>query len=244
MARNRTLTQLLDGLRAETRRSLNSAHNVQVRDTQIKLLQRTQEFLWEDFTWPHLRVTRDITLQAGQRYYDLPDDLDIERVEKVQVKDGDRWCDISPNINTEHYNTYDSDLDIRSWPVQRYQIAEDNLGASAQLEVWPIPDGDGDEETLDGTLRLTGIRNLRPLVADADQADLDDRLIVLYAAAEDLAAAGSKDAALKLNLAKKLDAKLRGNLTKPRRFRMFGADCDEHRSPLRGPPTVYYRTDD
>ena len=65
MSRGTTLVKLLDDLRAECRISLNPAHNRQQRDVQVKMLQRKQEWLWNDFAWPHLRVERFIDLQAG-----------------------------------------------------------------------------------------------------------------------------------------------------------------------------------
>lgn len=243
MARYKTLGELLTELRARTRRSLNPAHNSQARDAQVEMLQVTQEWLWEDFTWPHLRVHRDISLQDGQRYYDMPEDLDIDRIEKIEIRDGNRWLEVKYGIEAHHYTTYDSDLDQRTWPVLRWVIAEGALGDKEQIEVWPIPDRNADAETLDATLRVWGVRKLAPLVADSDRADLDSRLIVGYAAAEMLAAAGAKDATLKLSQAKKLDAKLRGGMVPRRRTKILGTG-EKHESLLRGPPTVYYRVVD
>lgn len=238
MARGKSLISLLNDLRAETRRSQNPAHNTQVRDYQVELLQRTQEWLWHDFDWPHLRVRRTITLQNGQRYYAVPEDLDIDRIEKIEVRYGQVWIPVHAGIDAAHYAAHDSDLDIRSWPVRRWRIHE-----GEQIEFWPIPDSNTDTVTLEGQIRVTGIRKLRQFIADGDLADLDNRLIVLYAAADMLQASGAKDAPMKMNQANKLYAKLRGQLTPRRKFRMFG-EIDETRKPLRGPPTVYYRTVD
>jgi hypothetical protein len=233
--RYKTLGSLVDDLRAECRRSLNPAHNAQVRDTQVKMIQHVQEWLWEDFTWPHLRVKRDISLQAGQRFYELPDDLDIDRIERIEVRYNGSWMKIAAGVDAHHYRQYDSDLLIRAWPVQRWQITEDE-----QIEVWPIPDSDMDAATLEGTLRITGIRKLTSLVDDADRADLDSRLITLYAAADILTAQGSKDGQLKLSQANKIYSRLRSGLTPRRSFRMFG-NAEASRVELRGPPPVYYR---
>lgn len=237
MARGKTLSSLLNDLRAETRRSQNVAHNTQAREAQVELLQRTQERLWHDFDWPHLRVRREIELQAGQRYYQPPEDLDIDRIEKLEVRYAETWLRLDPGIDSRHYAQWDSDLGFRSWPVRRWRIEEDE-----QIELWPIPDSDTDSVSLEGTLRATGIRKLRPLIDNNDVADLDNRLIVLYAAAEVLAADGAKDAQLKLTQANNLYSRIRGQLTPRRSFRMFGEDV-QSRKPLRGPPTVYYRTD-
>ncbi len=87
-------------------------------------------------------------------------------------------------------------------------------GEDDRIELWPVPDQDartgvGD----DGSIKVVGIRNLRPFRDETDVCDLDDRLIVLYAAAELLAAAGAKDAQLKLQQAAARYAKLKGDLT-------------------------------
>lgn len=217
MARGTTLEKLLDLLRAECRLSLNPAHNNQVRDTQVKSLQRTQEWLWEDFDWPVLRVERFLPLQDGQRYYDAPEDMPVDRVQKIEVRHDQVYCPLSAGIDAPHYAAYDSELDQRNWPPQRWKIAE-----GEQIEVWPIPNTDYDAVTLEGRMKLTGIKNLAPLVADSDRADIDDRLIVLFAAAEYLAATGAKDASLKIDKANKRYAKLRGNQSPRRKFSMFG----------------------
>ena len=57
---------------------------------------------------------------------------------------------------------------------------------------------------------------------EADRADLDDRIIVLYAAAETLAATGAKDAQLKMSQANSLLASKRSGLTPRKGFQMFG----------------------
>jgi hypothetical protein len=209
----------------------------------VTILQRTQSWLWDDYPWPQLRVERDIAVQAGQRYYSVPEDIMIDRIHCIEFKDGDIWQKVKPGIERAELNTYDSDLDERSWPVLRWRIAEDETEATEQIELWPIPDRDGDPVTLDGYIRITGTRNLRPLVADTDRADLDDRLIVLYAAAEMLAESNPQRAQLKLSQAKKLDMTLRGGMMPGANFRMFGIGQPEHEKMLRGPPTVYYRKD-
>lgn len=217
MARGTTLVKLLDDYRAEARLSLNPAHNAQVRDTQVKLLQRVQEWLWEDYSWPHMRVTRQYQGVIGKRTYDWGADFDIDRIETVYFKTSGGWRELTPGIDQEHYRLHDSDLDSRSYPVCRWQIAEDE-----QIEVWPISSEAGDADTLEGYFKVRGIKKLSRLVADSERADLDDKLIVLFAAAETLGAAGSKDATIKLNLANKRYSKLRGNLTPRRQFSMFG----------------------
>lgn len=234
MARGKTLLSLLQQYRSEIRTSGNPAHNTGVRDSQIQLLQRTQEWLWEDYDWPHLRVRRDFSLQAGQRYYDTPSDMNIDRVEMLSVRYGEQWVPLHVGIDDTHFSTWDSDLDERSWPIERWQIYEDE-----QIEVWPMPADDADATTLEGTVRIVGIRNLAPLVADSDRADLDDRLIVMFAAAETLAAQGAPDASLKLQTAQRRFADLKANVSKIKSFSILGKSGPARK--LKGPPRVHYR---
>ena len=237
MARNVTLTRLLDKLRGELRLSLNPAHNRQVRDSHVLQLQRQQERLWNDFAWPHLRKRRFITLVAGQRYYDPPDDMLLDRVESISVKWGGDWKPLTREIDDERLSAFDSDEGEQSWPIEAWRIDENE-----KIEVWPVPSTDGDVTTREGQMRVTGIRNLRPLVADSDRCDLDDELIVLSAAGVLLAAAGAKDAELKLRQANTLYSRLRGNLTPLRQYKLFARAPDRPRRP-RGPPTIHYRTE-
>jgi hypothetical protein len=239
MARNSTLTRCLDKLRAELGDSLNPAHQNNVRDQHVLILQRVQERLWEEFAWPHMRIRRFIPLQDGARYYDPPSTMSIDRIENISVKDGGNWCPLEPGITEAHFSTWDSDADERSWPVRNWRVGE-----GEQIEVWPIPSQNGstDPANRDGQLRVTGIKALAAFAAADDRADLDDTLITLYAAAELLKRKGSDDADLKLDQANKRYATLTGNLTPTRTLRLFGESKPVGKM-LRGPPTVHYRTD-
>lgn len=220
MPRAVTLVKLLDNLRAELHASLNPALNNQVRDKQVAFLQSTQDWLWEDFTWPHLRVFRNYQLQAGQYLYDVGADFDIDRIEKIEVKYGGVWRRLHAGIDAKHYFLHDTELGQRSTPVRRWRIAENE-----QIEMWPIPDTNGDPVLLEGYFKVTGIRKLRPLIADSDVCDLDSQLIYLYAAAK--SSPGSLEGKFALNLANKRMAKIKANLTPRREFRMFGIGRDE-----------------
>lgn len=238
MARGTTLVKLLDMYRAECRMSLNPAQNGQDRDRQIEHIQRTQEWLWTDFNWPLLRVDRKFFPQAGQRYYDMPEDLDIDRITTVKIFTEQAYVTLHPGIDNSHFTAYNSDLNERQWPPRRWQISEDE-----QMELWPIPDGAGDTTTLDGEITITGIRKLKPLVKDTDRADLDDRLIILFCAAEYLASKGDKSANAKQQQANAHYAKLRGNQTPRKTFNMFGIGSADYNKPtIRVPIAVYNKT--
>jgi hypothetical protein len=235
MARGKTLLKLLQDLRAEIRASGNVAHHASSRESHVVLLQRVQEDIYDRHDWPLLRIERSLDVQAGQRYYDTPDDINIDRLESIEVRYGQQWVPLSYSINSDHLSAWDSDLDERSWPVERWQIYE-----GEQIELWPIPAANADTVSLDGRLKLTGIKKLPPLVADSDVCVLDDRLVVLYAAAELLAASGAKDAPAKLQAARERERMLTSNTSKIKKFSLSGRDDDSGWKP-KGPPRVHYR---
>jgi hypothetical protein len=231
MARGTTLGQLIEDLRAESGHSLAPSHGAATRDVLINVLNRIQRRYWEDYAWPFLRASRDVAVQAGLRYYSIPSDFTYERIERIEFKWGDRWQPLTYGIDINHYNQYDSDLDIRSYPIYRYREAENN-----QIEIWPISSENGSVATFDGILRFTGIRNLNPLIAEADRADLDDQLLVMYAAAEILARQKSADAGAKLQQAEKHYARLKARNSKSEPF-VMSADEPKAYTP-KGPPMV------
>lgn len=217
MARNVSLGELIDDVRAEAGHSLQANLGVAMRDVIIKVLQRQQRRLWEDHDWTFLRVHRDIAVQNGQRYYNIPADLTFERIEKLEFKYGDRWIPMQYSISAANYDQYDSDRDVRGFPVERWQEYENN-----QIEFWPIPSQNGSESQNTNIVRIHGIRKLRPLVAESDVADLDDTLLVLYSAAEILAREKAADASLKLQMAEKHYARLKGRNSKSETFSLAG----------------------
>lgn len=222
MARGTTLGQLVLMLREEIGDATSAALGQNNLSHLKQTLRRTQEFLWNDHSWPHLRVEREEVLQAGERYYTLPADLSFDRVEGVPdcwIKYDETWRPVCYGITPDHYNVSDPEQDECEDPVRCWQVYEDE-----QYEVWPLPATDGYR------LRFTGIRKLRPLLDDADRADLDDNLIVLFAAAEILARRKSADADAKRTIAGRLYQKLKGAQSKKSMFVMGGG-----RDPLMGP---------
>ena len=209
MARNTTLQVLLNDLRSESGHAISSALGKSTQEMMVNLLNRVQRRLWEDFAWPFLQVKKDITLQAGQRYYDIPSGLTLERVQSASFKNGSSWHKIFYGISTQDYTVHDSDTGSRSWPIRKYEA----YGA-VQVEVWPIPSENANVTTGDGLFRLEGTGNLSTFVSMSDTADLDDQLIVLFAAAELLTRQKSPDAQLKQQQAQVHYQRLRARLSK------------------------------
>jgi hypothetical protein len=105
-------------------------------------------------------------------------------------------------IDPSCYAAFDSDRDVRASPAIRWDIR--SVENAEQIEVWPIPNDSSN------SVQFVGIRNLRPLIDGNDVTDLDDRLIVLYAAAELLDKQESGTGRLKLGQAQQLYSRLKG----------------------------------
>lgn len=156
--------------------------------------------------WAFLNKRFTISLSAGQRYYDVPSGLDLERIECVKSKYGGSFYDVTRGIDLEDYNIHDSEADTpeRSSPVLKWDF---QFTTTPQIELWPIPDADTQK------LYIEGMHAISPLVNDSDVCLLDSEIIVLYAAAELLQSVSAKDADAKRDLAAELQRLhgLRGN---------------------------------
>lgn len=205
MARGTQLGQLVTQFRAEARQSTQLSVGTDSLEHVKQLIRRTQEMEYVDPAndWAFLRVYVAIPLSAGQRYYDAPALLNIDRVEEVNVIDGGPPIPVGRGISFPEYAVFDSDSDVRSSRALKWDLRW--TGTATQIEVWPVPS--------DNTQKLwfRCLRPLRPLIEMSDVADLDDILITLKAAAEELAAQKAKDAELKLQMAQQHKAALKAN---------------------------------
>lgn len=194
MAKGAQFLQLYTDLRAELRRSTSVAVGSDDLDVLKRTINHVYRTLYIDFEWPHMRkVFPKITLNAGQRYYDFPADLDNELLQKAVVWNGNVNDEVRVGIGSDEYSFLDSDEDERQDPVQSIDFRF--TGTSVQLEVWPIP------ASSDNKLQLSGYVLLPKLVNDSDKCWLDDELIVLFAAAELLKGTKAEDADSKLLIA-------------------------------------------
>lgn len=231
MARGTTLGSLVSKLRTAARYDPNPALSLNLVPLMEQTLSDTQERLYDEFDWPFLRVRRDKTLAAGQRYYDIPNDLNLERIIQVDVRNGDRWLPVERGITLDHYSSIDSDANKRMDPVCRWEVMD--TGNGEQIEVWPVPATNG------ALLRFTGIRKLTPLVKQSDRADLDDQLIVLFSAGELLSGAKHPEAEIKFRQAAQRKDILQGRVTK-RRNNSFTLGGDPMNEPAERTPLVAY----
>lgn len=173
MARGKTLEELVTALRAETGYNTLSSASVSQLATFQYHVKRAYDELYDEYDWRFLRVRADKSLAAGQRYYDVPTNLEVETIEQVEVLWNGTWLPVEAIISMDDYTIYDSDNDERVDPVLKWDIID--TGSGEQVEVWPIP-------ATAGTLRFHGKKVRSVLAADSDTANLDDIAIALKAA--------------------------------------------------------------
>lgn len=188
MARNTQLSELLYMLRAEVGHSTSVATGVDNVPALTQKLKRAQVMLYDDYDWPFMRIKRHIELEAGERYYDMPEDMDSERIEDVWLEFDGQIYKVTRGIGKAEYANYNSENDERNDPLQNWDLSRDEDADTEQVEAWPIPAVNG------GKLWFQGFKKLRALVQQTDRADLDDILIVLTAASEILSRAKQADA--------------------------------------------------
>lgn len=173
MARNRTLSEMLFDLRAECEMATDSTVGQSANPALKVLLRRTLEVLYDEHDWPHMEgAWFNVTMAAGQRYYDFPTGLNYERASKAFVEWNGTWLPLVHGFGPGQYNSFNSDLDERSDPVTNWRVY-----SGTQFEVWPIP-------ATATQVRFIGSRSLGSFDADTDVCELDATMVVLFAAAE------------------------------------------------------------
>lgn len=218
MARGKTLGEMMSELRIAVKLDPNPALSLNMVPLLQQTLRLNQEMLYDEFDWPFLQAVRDIPLETGSRFYDFPDDLNLERVSSVDVLVGGVWSPVARGITIDDYGAVDSDENVMLDPVMRWDVRDTE--GTPQIEVWPIPASNNQK------LRITGIRNLAPLVADADRLELDSLMVLHYAAGEILAGQSDPASQVKFAAAKARKMKMQGRVTKTRSnsFQLGGSD--------------------
>jgi len=224
MARGTQLGALIADLRAATNQSTSAALGVSVLTFLKETLQRHQRFLWNEYDWPFLRNSYNVNAQAGSRYYDVPAGLVLERVETVEYKFNGKWGTVYQGISTAQYNQYDPVADERSSPVTHWDPYIDG-----QFEIWPLPENNGITPTEEDSIRLTGIRDLSVFVDDADTADIDGDLLLLFAKAEILTGQKDRRAPIVSQQAAALFERLKGRLGSRQIRIMNGRELQSYR---------------
>ena len=183
--RRKQFVQLISDLRAELSKSTDPAVGVSDLPQLKQTLNRVYQSLYDLYPWPFLkRVFDRIPLQAGQRYYDFPEEMDFDNMESVAVWFSGQPLHIERGIGFEEYATYDSESDVRVDPVVKWDVRSVD-DTREMLEVWPVPASNS------YSIQFIGKRKFEPLVDDSDLCLLDDDLVVIHAAAELLPTKGT-----------------------------------------------------
>lgn len=189
--RGRQFLQLLDDLRDELDINSDPAVGSSATPGLKRALKRNYQTLYDSYDWPHLRqVFERITLNAGQRYYDFPEEMDYDKLEVAANWWGGMPHPMTRGIGFDEYSVTDSDNDERSDPVTHWDVRR--VDGKEMMEVWPIPSGTGQ------AIQFIGKTKFKPLVDDNDICLLDDELVLLYAAADRLPAKKRGDFNMKI----------------------------------------------
>jgi hypothetical protein len=196
MARGTTLLNLRLMLKAEI--GDNSGTNATADATLNVLLSNMQKWLATEYDWPFLERRFNVSAPANTQYLSFPtsDDvgdnvgLNLERFPLVYVLWNTKYQPVQYGISIDEYNTMNyAALQQQSDPIQRWRAATNPNEATNPnaFEVWPVP-------VTAQTMLFTGQRVVKALAVDADTADLDDMMLVMFTAAERLSRLKQPDA--------------------------------------------------
>lgn len=192
-------------LRAELGHSLLRSTGLNTLEVQKYALRNTYQWLYDAFDWHFLKITREESLHAGERYYTFDPDLSYENVERVWTLYGTEWKSVDFGIDERLYTQFPENQ--RFDPVLCWDVHEND-----QYEVYPVP-------ATDGKLRMYGLRKFKPLVDESDVCLLDDLLVVMFTAARIAPKAKAAGGQLYVNIAqdrmRRLKAKARANKRQP-----------------------------
>lgn len=196
MARGTALSELVLQLRAEIRRSQNPAVGVEDLPSLKQTLNRNAQVvaMLRNWSFLHRRFPR-ITLNAGQRFYDLPDGLDLERITVVKVKYGGSFYDMRRGIDFGDYESFDPEENERSSPALKWATEYEPVSKREQIEIWPLPDSSSQY------LYFEGYQRADTMVNDSDTCVIDDIVVVLFSAAELLQSVDERGAKAKVDIA-------------------------------------------
>ncbi len=108
MSRGTTLANLVIQLRHETGRTITTGAGADEEARLKHVLQRTQEFWYDEYAWPHMQAQRTITTVVNQRFYSFPSDMDVEEVQGLFIKDTSSYRPIDRGISVSNSASHDS----------------------------------------------------------------------------------------------------------------------------------------
>lgn len=202
MARGTQLSKIREMLKAEIG-DFSGTNAARDSELNVKLSNKQQQYA-KEYDWSFLERRWEVAAAAGTRFYVFPTvDADLGETAKIDLDMLDRvevfWCNtylpVLYGIGKDEYNFLNPSLNQAADPIRRWREASNPNEATGanQFEVWPVPVGSS-------TIRFTGNRQLLPLSADADKADLDDMLLVLGVAVDILMRDKQPDAQVKAQM--------------------------------------------
>lgn len=200
-----------------------------------RALNRVQNILWATYEWPFRFRYWAMPLVAGQRLYDLPDEVEFDGVTNMYVEWNGGYLPLNYGFSQLVNNAYDHNQDERTDPVIAYRLHEPPFGKSRpQIEVWPTPTRDGiisDDPNMltyllpkdieDDGLKLNGHdfllihagRRVPKMLRQQDVCYLDSELLIAFSVAEISVRRELPDAQLKMDYARDLLVRIRANST-------------------------------
>jgi len=204
MARNQTWAAIRSAFKAEVGVELNELVATGDNSRYLQLANNQIKWLIGQHAWLLGKVRAEVALTPGTQYYTIPESsIDIDRVDQeaafIEQSDGYRYG-VLFGIGQRQYNAYGNETEQVD-PVQRWDMVD--VSGVTKIEVWPIP-------LTAQTLHLSGIRVFTAMTGDASTCPIDDMLVVLFMAAEELARAKAADATAKLAKAQAHLSSLKG----------------------------------
>lgn len=194
--RGRKLVELVKMVKGELGHNMETGVAVN-GDARLKqMFENTQLLLSSQLDWPFLERQWDKVIEPGIQTTPMPinmpagERINTERPMKAEVLFDTFYQPVFFGIDSCEYNILTTHQD----PITRWRYHSDGELGDV-IEVWPIP-------VTAQTLRITAQRQLRPLKADTDVADLDDLLLVYFVAADLSQETESKSAPAKAMKAK------------------------------------------
>lgn len=175
--RKQQLRYLLEGLQHEVRLTASPPAGEDANPVLRHLLAKWQETLLDSYPWQMFSQTESIQLQTAGRFY-LPTDVAIDRIQDVfrVISGSSRLMPLPRGIDAAQYAISNALVGETRDPVERWAVRWFNN--DLHIEVWPAP------QTNQGLLFVRGRVPVPPLVDPDDLAIMDDKLLVLFAAAD------------------------------------------------------------
>ena len=186
MALYSTFGDVLAMTRSEAGLSPDPAVGTAALERHKQTINRVYQQLYEKHDWSHLRYTAPrVQVQAGQRFYDFPAGINVNRAVEVMAWWANQPYPLTPGI--EYRDRFAYRPENRVDPPQKFDLRATSAGVT-QFELWPTPSGSTVQ------IEIVGTRAAPKLVNSIDIVLLDDYLVALYAA-EALARPVNKDRA-------------------------------------------------